>query len=219
MEETGIVYILTNPSYKDNIIKIGSTIDLQSRIKQLSRATEVPGAFECYMAYSVKKYKKVEQMLHKIYKSLDKHTDKQHKRKEFYNLSPQIADIALSSIADILDGEKVTVDNTRIYTKEQQQKLKDKEKRQIAKKFKFANYEIPIGSELVFTKKPKIKCIVSSNNKVIYKNQEYSLSRLTMELMQELKYSGTHYNGYAYWTYNDILLTDLSKNIKHLNKE
>jgi len=218
MEETGIVYILTNPLFTENIIKIGSTKNIQTRIKNLNRETGVPCPFECYVAYSVRDYKKVEMLMHKIYKGVNKHTDKEHKKKEFFHIEPSIADDVLFSIIELLGGEKIIVDNSGIYTEEQQEKLEHKEKRQIAKKFKFANYEIPIGSELVFTKNPKIKCIVSSNNKVIYKNQEYSLSRLTMKLMQGLKYSGTHYNGYAYWTYKDILLTDLSKNIKQLKK-
>ena len=216
MEEKGIVYILTNPLYKENIIKIGSTTDIKSRLKNLSRGTGVPGAFECYVAYEVKNYKKVEDLMQKIYKGVESNTDKTHKKKEFFNIAPDLADEVLSTIVELMKGKKVPVNNAGVYTKEQQKQLDSKEKRQIAKKFKFSNYEIPVGSELVFTKNHKIKCEVGENNKVIYKKQEYSLSGLTIKLMQELQYSGTHYNGYAYWTYKDILLTELSKNIGNL---
>lgn len=218
MEEIGIVYILTNPLYKENIVKIGSTKDIKTRIKNLNRGTGVPGSFECYVAYEVKNYKKVEDLMHRIYKSVERNTDTKHKKKEFFNIAPNLADDVLYKIVELLNGKKVPIDNKGVYSPEQQQQLAKKEKRQIAKKFKFANYQIPVGSELVFAKNDKIKCKVSSNNKVVYKEQEYSLSRLTIKLMQEMQYSGTHYNGYAYWKYQDILLTELSKNISNLNK-
>lgn len=217
MEEKGIVYILTNPLYKENIIKIGSTKDIKARLKNLSRGTGVPGAFECYVAYEVKNYKKVEDLMHKIYKSVERNTDKDHKKKEFFNIAPDLADEVLSTLVlDIMKGKKIAVNNSGIYTKEQQKRLDAKEKRRIANKFKFSNYEIPSGAELTFTKNPKIKCKVGNNNKVLYKQEEYSLSGLTIKLMQELKYSGTHYNGYAYWKYEDILLKDLSKNLNRV---
>lgn len=214
MEEKGIVYILTNPLFKDNIIKIGSTTNIKTRLKNLSRETGVPGAFECYVAYEVKNYKKVEKLMHKIYQSVERHTDKNHKTKEFFNIAPDLADEVLSTIVELMKGKKVTVNNEGVYTKEQRRQLNTKEKRkQIAEKFKFDKYGILAGPELVFTKNPKIKCKVANNNKVIYKKEEYSLSGLTIKLMQKLQYSGTHYNAYAYWTYNDVLLTELSKNI------
>lgn len=213
MVEKGIVYILTNPLFKENIIKIGSTTNIKTRLKTLSRETGVPGAFECYVAYEVKNYKQVEHLMHKIYKSVERHTDKKHKKKEFFNVAPDLADDVLSTLViNLLNGKKISVNNDGVYTKEQQKQLNSKEKRkQIAEKFKFEKYGILPGAELFFTKNPKIKCIVGNNNKVIYKKQEYSLSGLTIKLMQELQYSGTHYNGYAYWIYKDILLKELSK--------
>ena len=212
MKEKGIVYILTNPLYKDNIVKIGSTTDIKTRLKNLSRGTGVPGAFECYVAYEVENYKKVEELLHKIYKGVERNTDKMHKKKEFFNIAPNLVDEILSMIVlDLMKGRKIPVNNSDIYTNEQKKQLhKKEEKKQISEKFKFDKYKILPGSELIFTKNKKIKCKVGENNKVIYNKKEYSLSGLTIKLMQELQYSGTHYNGYAYWTYNDILLTNLS---------
>ena len=59
-----------------------------------------------------------------------------------------------------------------------------------------------------FSKNDKIHCRVIDNNKVLYEGNEYSLSRLTIILMREMGYSGKHYNGYAYWLYNNTILTD-----------
>jgi len=69
--QKGFVYILTNPSYKDNIIKIGYTTNLKNRLSQLDR-TGVPIPFEPYMTIATKKYKQLEKTIHH---ELDKLTD------------------------------------------------------------------------------------------------------------------------------------------------
>lgn len=45
---------------------------------------------------------------------------------------------------------------------------------------------------------------------VIYKNKQYSLSALTTEIMNKIGYTGA-YNGYHYWLYDDMLLSDIRK--------
>ena len=46
MENKGYVYVLTNPCFKENWVKIGQTDNLERRIFELSQATGVPLAFE-----------------------------------------------------------------------------------------------------------------------------------------------------------------------------
>lgn len=79
----GIVYILTNPMFQDDVVKIGKTTNLEQRIKALSKETGTPCPFECYTAYEVDNYEAVEKLMHTIYRELDMHTDKKHKKKEF----------------------------------------------------------------------------------------------------------------------------------------
>ncbi len=213
-KERGIIYILTNPMFREDVIKIGITKDLSERLKQLGRETGVPCPFECYIAYEIDNYKQVEKIMHSIYRGVERHTDKEHKNKEFFQVHPSRADEVLSKLAELLNGKKVIVDNNKIYTPEQQQILEESakaaEKNQIAKRFKFQDYNIPVGATLFFIKNDKIRCKVTEDNKVIYNGEEFSLSRLTINLMQELGYSGKHYNGYNYWLYNDTILTDMS---------
>lgn len=212
-KDRGIVYILTNPMFREDVIKIGITQNIEERLKQLGCETGVPCPFECYVAYEIDNYKEIEKLMHCIYRGVERHTDKEHSRKEFFQIHPSRVDEVLSRLAELMNGKKVFVDNAKIYTPEQQQILEETsieaEKNQIAKRFKFQDYNIPTGTELVFIKDDKTHCRVLDNNKVSFNGKEYSLSRLTFNLMQKLGYSGKHYNGYNYWLYNNIILTDM----------
>lgn len=212
-KERGIIYILTNPMFREDVIKIGITKDLSKRLKQLGCETGVPCPFECYVAYEIDDYKQVEKIMHSIYRGVERHTDKEHKKKEFFQVHPSRADEVLSQLAELLNGQKIAVDNRKIYTPEQQQILEESakaaERNQIAKKFKFQDYGIPVGATLTFIKDDKTRCRVTEDNKVVYNGEKFSLSRLTGNLMQKLGYAGKHYNGYNYWLYDDIVLTDM----------
>lgn len=83
--QKGFVYILTNPSYKDNIIKIGYTIDLKKRLAQLDK-TGVPTPFDPYMTVGTAKYKILENVIHR---ELDKLTDfRTRENREFFEIDP-----------------------------------------------------------------------------------------------------------------------------------
>jgi hypothetical protein len=58
-----IVYLLTNPTMPD-LVKIGRTTDLESRLRQLSTHSGVPVPFECFYACEVADSVKVEKALH-----------------------------------------------------------------------------------------------------------------------------------------------------------
>ena len=205
----GIIYILTNPLFKENVVKIGITKnDVKSRMRQLGREMGVPCPFECYVAYEIDHYTKVENILHTIYRSVDKHTDKTHKRKEFFAVNPEDIDNVLSQLAEILNGKRIIINNSPDEIIQIEKTTEELEKNQIAKNFKFKDYNIPVGTELVFSKNNSITCFVLDNNKVLYKNEEFSLSRLTLNLMKDMGYSGNHYNGYSYWLYNNTILSD-----------
>ncbi|MBD5391695.1 GIY-YIG nuclease family protein [bacterium] len=215
----GIIYILTNPMYRDDVIKIGKTTNLEKRLKDLGRETGTPCPFECYTAYEMDNYEAVEKLMHTIYRELDMHTDKEHKKKEFFQVPAPKADSVLSQIAQILKGKQVNVDTNTVYTKEQQ-KILDANR---AKKhvYDFADFEIPTGSKLTFIHDDKIKCTVQSakgKTFVKYKNKQYSLSALTTELMNKRGHKGVAYNGYLYWLYDDTLLYDIRRPIKKRKK-
>lgn len=102
--QQGFVYILTNPSYKDNIIKIGYTINLKNRLAQLDK-TGVPTPFEPYMTVGTTKYKQLEKVIHH---ELDKLTDfRTRDNREFFEIDPIDAADLLKNLALLLDDSEI----------------------------------------------------------------------------------------------------------------
>ena len=76
---SGYVYVLSNPSFVKNILKIGRTQSLSDRIKSLSN-TSVPFDYELklYLKVPIAKYKLAEKQIHDLLKGYQV-------SKEFYN--------------------------------------------------------------------------------------------------------------------------------------
>lgn len=99
--QPGYVYILTNPSFKDNWIKIGKTIDIDQRLRQLDN-TSTPLPFEVYATLKTIKYSEVEKQLHRIIDQLTDYRIRQNR--EFFNISPEKA-------LDLLKDMSLTLDD------------------------------------------------------------------------------------------------------------
>jgi hypothetical protein len=52
MENKGVIYILTNPSFPE-YVKIGYADDVKKRLQQLNRSECIPFAFRIYATYDV----------------------------------------------------------------------------------------------------------------------------------------------------------------------
>jgi hypothetical protein len=95
----GYVYILTNPSFREDWIKIGkSTRPVDIRSKELDN-TAVPLPFEIYATMKTASYDKVESMLHVI---LEGAHARIRKNREFFNVKPEVALNAFYKIAELL---------------------------------------------------------------------------------------------------------------------
>ena len=71
-QETGYVYILTNPSFREDWVKIGkSSRPVDVRSKELDN-TAVPLPFEIFATMETAKYNEVERLVHK---TIDRLTD------------------------------------------------------------------------------------------------------------------------------------------------
>ncbi|MBQ1980546.1 MAG: GIY-YIG nuclease family protein [Alistipes sp.] len=86
MKEAGYVYILTNPSFKEDWVKIGkSSRPVDIRSKELDN-TAVPLPFEIYATLKTVKYEEVERLVHK---TIDRLTDLRiRQNREFFNVPP-----------------------------------------------------------------------------------------------------------------------------------
>ena len=185
-----IVYILKNelmPEY----VKIGFTHgDVKERLKQLDR-TGVPLPFEVYYAATVENAEKEEKWLHSIF------ADRRARdSREFFKMNPEYAALAL---------KRVEIRETKIdsgLTPEQEKEVDEVKERR--SRFHFAQYGIPVGSKLNFTRDSNIIADVVENDKIKINGKVNSLSSFAMEL---LGYS-RHPQGTLYFEYEDEILDD-----------
>ena len=110
MKEPGYVYILTNPSFKDDIVKIGLTSGtVEKRMKEL-HTTGVPTPFEKYASIKTSKYEEVERFMHHSL-SLLSEGSRVNDNREFFRIGPEKALAFMMEIAELLDDAEVTTCN------------------------------------------------------------------------------------------------------------
>lgn len=106
-EKEGLVYILTNPSFKALYIKIGYTDrTIQERLRDLNN-TSVPYDFRVYALLKTKpgKSKVVEDMIHDLFESY-----RMNEKREFFNLNPSEALEKMKKLAKLLDATVIQYD-------------------------------------------------------------------------------------------------------------
>lgn len=97
----GYVYILTNPSFREDWVKIGKSarpVDIRS--KELDN-TAVPLPFEIFATMKTVKYNEVEKLVHHIIDNLTNYRIRQNR--EFFNVAPQKALEIFKEIAQTID--------------------------------------------------------------------------------------------------------------------
>lgn len=97
----GYVYILTNPSFREDWVKIGKSarpVDIRS--KELDN-TAVPLPFEIFATMKTVKYNEVEKLVHHIIDNLTNYRIRQNR--EFFNVAPQKALEIFKEIARTID--------------------------------------------------------------------------------------------------------------------
>ena len=215
MKEAGYVYILTNPSFKEDWVKIGkSSRPVDIRSKELDN-TAVPLPFEIYATLKTIKYEQVEKLIHK---TIDRLTDLRiRQNREFFNVSPAKALDILKDISTTLDDaeiDEVYLGENRKPAK-QQAKAEDCHKRQQRPRFKFSMINIPIGATVVFTP-TGIEVKVADDDKVEYEGRLYKLSPFVGTFMpKEKQNTSGAYQGPKYFSYKGEILDDLRTKIEN----
>lgn len=190
-----IVYILKNESMPE-YVKIGFTHgDVNERIKQLDR-TGTPLPFEVYYAATVVDAEKEEKWLHSIF------ADRRARdSREFFKMNPEYAALALKRV----EVNEVKVDSD--LTKEQEKEVDEVRERR--SRFHFAQYGIPVGSKLTFTRDTTIVAEVVENDKIKINDQIGSLSSFSQQLLGwQRKPQGT-----LYFEFEDEILDDRRRRI------
>lgn len=213
--EQGYVYILTNPSFKEDWVKIGkSSRPVDVRSKELDN-TAVPLPFEIFATMKTRKYNEVEKLVHK---TIDRLTDLRiRQNREFFNVSPQVALDIFRDIAMTIDDAEVVLyhENKPIINTAVDVNTKRAAKRS---RFKFSMCNIKIGELITFIPTGLI-VKVASDDSIEYEGRIYKLSPFVGTFMPEdNRTKSGAYQGSKYFSYNGTVLDDLRKE-KENNKD
>lgn len=190
-----IVYILINESMPE-YVKIGYTHgDVNERIKQLDR-TGVPLPFEVHYAANVESAEREEKWLHSIF------ADRRARdSREFFKMNPEYATLALKRV----EIREAKIDSE--LTPEQEKEVDEVKERR--SRFHFAQYGIPVGSKLTFTRDSNIIAEVAENDKIKINDRVNSLSGFAMELLGYRRRP----QGTLYFEFEDEILDDRRRRI------
>lgn len=217
-KKEGFVYILTNPSFREDWIKIGkSSRPVDIRSKELDN-TAVPLPFEIFATLQTSKYDEVEKLIHK---TIDRLTDLRiRQNREFFNVQPQVALDILKDIATTIDdaiieevylskGEVLTNNNTESEIFETHKKARPR--------FKFSMVKIPIGATLLFTP-TGIEVRVAGDDTIEYQERIYKLSPFVGTFMPiEKRNTSGAYQGSKFFTYQGKVLEDIRIEMENIS--
>lgn len=207
-KEPGYVYILTNPSFREDWVKIGkSSRPVDVRSKELDN-TAVPLPFEIFATMQTVKYNEVEKLVHK---TIDRLTDLRiRQNREFFNVAPQVALDIFQDIAMTIDDAVVILyeDNKPLLENGRKEQCKRDVKRP---RFRFSMCDIKIGEHIVFNPTGLV-VKVASDDSVEYDGRIYKLSPFVGTFMpEERRNTSGAYQGAKYFSYNGKVLEEIRK--------
>lgn len=186
----GVIYILTNPSFPE-YVKIGYADDIEERLLRLNRSECVPFAFRVYATYEVenrlsdKEVHKLIDQLNPNLRSIENLNGKKRVR-EFYAMSAEDAYSILEAIAKI-NGHTSRLKRTKLTKNEKiEEEIANEietETQEKAENFSFSKCKIAEGEVLQYINDPKITCVVISDRKVKYNNEEMYLTGVAKILL------------------------------------
>lgn len=217
----GYVYILTNPSFREDWVKIGkSSRPVDVRSKELDN-TAVPLPFEIYATLRTAKYNKVEKQIHK---QIDRLTDLRiRQNREFFNIAPSVALDIMRDIADLLEDAElaVYVDGKPVISgsKEEDKKIytsnEDKKRKKAKPAFKFHMVGLNVGDIIIFDVL-NLPVKVASDDKIEHEGRLWSLSAFTAEFLpEEMQNASGAYQGPKFFSHNGKSLSELRKEMEN----
>lgn len=156
-EKSGVIYILTNPSFPD-YVKIGYADDIERRLQQLNRSECIPFAFRVYATYEVSSRlsdTKIHAIIDKLnpnLRSIDNFNG-QKRIREFYAMSPEDAYSILEAIAEIhgcTDKLKlIPPSEEEVKAADTAEEIEEQKKERMAQ-FAFSLCQIPVGATIEY---------------------------------------------------------------------
>ena len=187
MNNTGVIYILTNPSFPQ-YVKIGYANDLKSRLKSLNRSECIPFAFRVYAYYKVPK-RLTDLEIHKIIDTINPNLraietiDGKERKREFYELSANDAYEILLGIAKIngMESNITLVEPTSKEIKEEEEAEEGRTKRvmtQLPRMDWLIEQDIVnIGDEVYIINHPDEVSVIKNAESVEYKGELMSFNQ------------------------------------------
>lgn len=220
--DKGYVYILTNPSFREDWVKIGkSARPVDVRSKELDN-TAVPLPFEIFATLESKKYHEVEKLVHK---TIDRLTDLRiRQNREFFNVAPQVALDIFRDIASAIDDAVVTEyrDNKPVKNENTKPESENQPEPPVVSRrgrFKFSMIGVKIGEFVTFIPTgTKVK--VASDDSVEYNGRIYKLSPFVGTFMpKENRNTSGAYQGSKYFSYQGKILDDMRREMEGISSE
>lgn len=211
MSDKGFVYILTNPSFKEDWVKIGKSgrpVDIRSR--ELDN-TAVPLPFEIYATLKTSKYEQVEKLVHK---TIDRLTDLRiRQNREFFNIQPSLALDIFRDIATTLDDAEIKVyEQKKEDVSDAEENPEEKNKKR--PKLRFSMLNIKVGEQLTFVP-TGLTVTVAADNAIEYEGRIYKLSPFVGTYLPENQQNESGaYQGAKYFSYKGKVLSDLRDEIE-----
>lgn len=103
--QEGYVYILTNPSFKEDWVKIGMTQNMEERLRTLD-TTALPLPFKKYATLKTVKYQAAEKHVHHYIETFTNLRIRD--KREFFNVKPEQALKIFCEVAELLEDAIVT---------------------------------------------------------------------------------------------------------------
>ena len=208
-KEPGYVYILTNPSFREDWVKIGKTTNMEKRLKTLN-TTALPLPFKVYATIKTSKYEELEKIIHK---QIDRLTDLRiNQSREFFNVHPaQALDIFLDQATALDDAIVTKYENGKprqMYPV--LEKLKEeKEKKPQRPPFDFSMVGLNVGDKVIFDAL-NLEVKVAGRNKVEYEGRLWSLSAFCGTYLPENMHNASEaYQGPKYFSYQGKTLWEI----------
>lgn len=213
-KKTGVIYILTNPSFPD-YVKIGYATDIEKRLKQLNRSECIPFAFRVYATYDVstplqdKELHGLIDRLNPELRAIDTF-DGKTRTKEFYAMTKEDAYALLERIAKLsgtMDQlQRLTPEGHEVVDEEVAAEIQEEAKERKAP-FSFVRCGIPAGTEITLSGHPEVVAAVKDDRQIEYQGGIYSLSSLAQKILQ------TRYplQGPVHWLYQGKKLSDIRR--------
>lgn len=218
-EKSGLVYILTNESFREDWVKIGkSTRPVGIRLKELDN-TAVPLPFNIYATLETSKYNEVERLVHK---TIDRLTDLRiRQNREFFNVPPEVALDIFRDIAQTIDDAHTTVYRNNVPVREEDQAVsKGEAEKDIAehaprrKPFRFSLAKIEIGEKITFIP-TGTEVRVADDKKVEYEGRLYTLSAFVGTFLpEEQQNESGAYQGPLYFSYRGERISERRKRLE-----